>query len=195
MDSFEINKIVASILLIALLFIGIGKISDLIFYVDKPKTDVYKVELPDSGTVNQISESKSETVEQVDIAALLSLGDLAHGEKVFKKCSACHSVTSGGKHKVGPNLYDIVNAKIGAKDGFGYSSAMKGFEAAPNWDYAALNGFLKKPKEYMPGTKMGFAGLKKVKDRASVIAYLRTLADTPAALPTEDQIAKEASGS
>ena len=84
--------------------------------------------------------------------------------------------------------------KLGAKDGFNYSSALKAFEGAASWDYSALNGFLKKPKEYMPGTKMGFAGLKKVGDRAAVIAYLRTLSDSPAMLPTAEEIEKEASG-
>ena len=82
MDSFEINKIVASILLIALLFIGIGKISDLVFHVDKPETDGYKVELPEDGAATQISEKK-EISEEVDIASLLALGDVGHGEKVF----------------------------------------------------------------------------------------------------------------
>ena len=83
MDSFEINKIVTSILLIALLFIGIGKISNLIFHVDKPKTAGYKVEVPESNSVTQVS-IKTESVNEVDIAGLLALGDVAHGEKVFK---------------------------------------------------------------------------------------------------------------
>jgi cytochrome c len=92
MDSFEINKIIASILLIALLFIGIGKISDLVFHVDKPEIAGYKVEVPLNDNATQISETKTETVEKVDIAGLLALGDLAHGEKVFKKCAACHVI-------------------------------------------------------------------------------------------------------
>ncbi|MDA9709897.1 cytochrome c family protein, partial [Candidatus Pelagibacter sp.] len=107
MDSFEINKIVASILLIALLFIGISKISNLVFHVDKPETPGYKIELPEDGA-KQIVEKKSDTVEEVDIASLLAMGDLAHGEKVFKKCSACHVVDKGGENKIGPALYGVL---------------------------------------------------------------------------------------
>ena len=96
MDSFEINKIVAAILMVALLVIGIGKLSDLIFHVEKPKIPGYAVE------VDQVASTSSSTVEaaeeKIDIAALMAMGDIAHGEKVFKKCAACHSIVKGGKN-------------------------------------------------------------------------------------------------
>ena len=181
MDSFEINKIVASILLIALLFIGIGKISDLIFDVEKPKTDGYKVELPDSGIANQISDSKSEVAEEVDISALLSLGDLAHGEKVFKKCSACHVVDKGGENKIGPALYGVLGRKVAAIESYKYSSAMAAYDK--EWTFEEMNGYLRKPQAHIKGTKMAFAGLRKDKDRASVILYLNQNSDNPLPLP------------
>ena len=108
MDSFEINKIIASILLVALLIIGISKVSNIIFKVNKLDSSAYKVELPDD-TTNQITENKTMEVEKtVDISALMALGDINHGEKVFKKCSACHSIEAGGGNKIGPALYNVV---------------------------------------------------------------------------------------
>ena len=181
MDSFEINKIVASILLIALLFIGIGKISDLIFHVEKPETSGYKVEMPESSTVSQISETKIETVEKVDIAALLSLGDMAHGEKVFKKCSACHVVEKGGANKIGPSLYGVLGRKVAAINDYKYSKALP--EYNKEWTFEEMNGYLLKPQAWIKGTKMSFAGLRKEKDRASVILYLNKFSDNPLPLP------------
>ena len=96
MDSFEINKIVAAVLMVALLVIGIGKLSDIVFYVEKPKNPGYVVEVEQVASTK--SDLSSETIEEkIDIAALMALGDLAHGEKVFKKCAACHSIVKGGK--------------------------------------------------------------------------------------------------
>ncbi len=181
MDSFEINKIVASILLIALLFIGIGKISNLIFNIEKPETAGYKVELPESGTVNQISETASQVVEEVDIASLLALGDLAHGEKVFKKCSACHSINKGGENKIGPALYNVLGRQVGGVEAYKYSSALVDY--GKSWTFEEMNGFLRKPSSYIKGTKMAFAGLRKEKDRASVILYLNQNSDSPLPLP------------
>ena len=180
MDSFEINKIVASILLIALLFIGIGKISNLVFHVDKPETPGYKIELPEDGA-KQIVEKKSDTVEEVDIASLLAMGDLAHGEKVFKKCSACHVVDKGGENKIGPALYGVLGRKVAAIESYKYSSAMAAYDK--EWTFEEMNGYLKKPQAWIKGTKMSFAGLRKEKDRASVILYLNQFSDNPLPLP------------
>ncbi|WP_025898266.1 c-type cytochrome [Sneathiella glossodoripedis] len=100
-------------------------------------------------------------------------GDAAKGEKVFKKCKACHTVEEGGKNKIGPNLHNIVGAAAGQKEGYKYSKAMA--NSGITWDAETLDAFLKKPKAFMKKTKMSFPGLKKEKDRQNVIAYLETL--------------------
>ena len=181
MDSFEINKIIASILLVALLIIGISKISNIIFKVDKLDSSAYKVELPDDGA-KQISEKNTmKADDKVDISALMALGDIAHGEKVFKKCSACHSIEAGGGNKIGPALYNVVGRKIAAVEDYKYSKAL--VEYKKNWSFEELNGFLIKPQKWIKGTKMAYAGLRKEKDRASVILYLNKYSDNPLPLP------------
>ena len=179
MDSFEINKIIAAVLLIALLVIGIGKISDIAFHVDKPKKSAYKVDIQES---SQISNSIAEKIEEkVDISALLALGDVSHGEKVFKKCSACHLVNKGGENKIGPALYGVIGRKVASKQDYKYSKAMAAYDK--DWTFEEMNGYLKKPQSYIKGTKMAFAGLRKEKDRASVILYLNQNSDNPLTLP------------
>ena len=111
MDSFEINKIVAAVLMVALLVIGIGKLSNVIFHVEKPKTPGYAVEVEQATTV---SSTKTAVEEKIDIAELMAMGDIALGEKVFKKCAACHSIVKGGKNNIGPALYNVVGRKTGA---------------------------------------------------------------------------------
>ena len=181
MDSFEINKIIASILLVALLIIGISKISNIIFKVNKLDSSAYKVELPDDGA-KQISEKNTvKADDKVDISALMALGDIAHGEKVFKKCSACHSIKAGGGNKIGPALYNVVGRKIAAVEDYKYSKAL--VEYKKNWSFEELNGFLIKPQKWIKGTKMAYAGLRKEKDRASVILYLNKYSDNPLPLP------------
>ena len=180
MDSFELNKIIGAILLVALLVIGIGKVSNLVFKVNKPEKSNYKVEL-DVETAEPKGDEEPVQREIVDIAALLSTGDLAHGEKVFKKCSACHSIKSGGGNKIGPALYNVVGRKVGVLDDYKYSKALAEYEK--NWSFEELNGFLLKPKDWIKGTKMAYAGLRKEKDRASVILYLNKYSDSPLPLP------------
>ena len=180
MDSFELNKIIGAVLLVALLVIGIGKVSNLVFKVNKPENSNYKVEL-DVETAETKGDEEPVQREIVDIAALLSTGDLAHGEKVFKKCSACHSIKSGGGNKIGPALYNVVGRKVGVLDDYKYSKALAEYEK--NWSFEELNGFLLKPKDWIKGTKMAYAGLRKEKDRASVILYLNKYSDNPLPLP------------
>ena len=180
MDSFEINKIVAAVLLVALLVIGIGKLSDIIFYVEKPEKPGYSVEVEQA--VASTSQATAETIEEkIDIAALMALGDLATGEKVFKKCAACHSIVKGGKNNIGPALYNVVNRQVGAVDDYKYSKALS--EYGKNWTFEELNGYLIRPAKWIKGTKMAFAGLRKEKDRASVILYLNQNSDNPLPLP------------
>ena len=180
MDSFEINKIVAAVLLVALLLIGISKISSVIFYVEKPKTPGYAVDIEQSVTVQLKTEG--ETVEQkIDITALMAMGDIATGEKVFKKCAACHSIVKGGKNNIGPALYNVVGRKIGVVSDYKYSKALAGY--GKEWTLEELNGYLIKPAKWIKGTKMAFAGLRKEKDRASVIKYLNKNSDNPLPLP------------
>ena len=180
MDSFEINKIVAAVLLVALLVIGIGKLSDVIFYVEKPEKPGYSVEVEQA--VASTSQSTTETIEEkIDIAALMALGDLATGEKVFKKCAACHSIVKGGKNNIGPALYNVVGRQIGSVSDYKYSKALS--EYGKEWSFEELNGYLIKPAKWIKGTKMAFAGLRKEKDRASVIMYLNQNSDNPLPLP------------
>ena len=179
MDSFELNKIVAAVLMVALLVIGIGKLSNVIFHVEKPKTPGYAVEVEQATTVS--SSAKAAVEEKIDIAALMAMGDVASGEKIFKKCAACHSINKGGKNNIGPALYNVVGRKTGAVTDYKYSKALASYEK--EWTFEELNGYLIKPAKWIKGTKMAFAGLRKEKDRASVIKYLNQNSDSPVPLP------------
>ncbi|HMB48776.1 MAG TPA: cytochrome c family protein, partial [Afifellaceae bacterium] len=118
------------------------------------------------------------------VLAMIGEEDPAAGEKVARKCKACHSFEEGGKNKVGPALWNIVNRPVASVDGFKYSNPMKEHaEGGATWSYADLDAFMAKPKDFIPGTKMAFAGLRKESDRAALLAYLRTLSAEPAPLP------------
>ena len=175
MNSFEINKIITAILVTILVVFGIGKISDLIFDKDDKNIVAYKVEAPE-GLATQASTETS-----VDISALLALGDVAHGEKVFKKCKACHSIKQGGGNKIGPKLWNVMFRPVGAITEYKYSKALSSYNK--DWNWEEMNGFLIKPSSWIKGNKMGFAGLKSEKDRASVILYLNQNSDSPKPLP------------
>jgi cytochrome c len=179
MDSFELNKIIAAILMVVLLVIGIGKISDVIFYVEKPKTPGYVVEVEQVASTSTSTENA--TVEKIDILALMATGDIVAGEKIFKKCASCHSIAKGGKNKIGPALYNVVGKKVGEVTDYKYSKALATYDKV--WNFEELNGFLTKPAKYIKGTKMAYAGLKKEKDRASIIKYLNQNSDSPVPLP------------
>ena len=176
MDSFEINKIVAALIVVFLLVFGIGKVSDIVFYVEKPSSSAYKVEMSTA-----TSSQDTGTIQSVDISALLALGTVEHGQKVFKKCSACHSIKKGGRNNIGPALYNVLGRNMGALEDYKYSKALIAF--GKDWTFEEMNNFLIKPTSYIKGTKMAFAGLKKEKDRASVILYMNANSDSPLELP------------
>ncbi len=177
MDSFEINKLITAILLVVLLVFGVGKISDVIFEVKKPDIDGYKVEIKVADASKAIANSES----QVDVSALLAMGDIEHGKKVFKKCAACHSIKQGGGNKIGPKLWNVMFRPVGSVTDYKYSKALSTYKKEWNWE--EMNGFLIKPSTWIKGNKMGFAGLKKEKDRASIILYLNENSDNPSPLP------------
>ena len=179
MDSFEINKIVAAVLMVALLIIGIGKLSNFIFHVEKPKTPGYAVEVEEATNVS--SSTKTVVVDKIDIAALMAMGDINLGKKVFKKCAACHSIIKGGKNNIGPALYNVVGRKTGVINDYKYSKALASYDK--EWTFEELNGYLIKPAKWIKGTKMAYAGLRKEKDRASIIKYLNQSSDNPKQLP------------
>jgi len=179
MDSFEFNKIAAAVLVTALLFIGIKELGNFVYHVDKPKKSAYKIE----GVADNDNMKKKEVKVEDKLASikpLLATASIDAGAKVFKKCAACHSIDKGGANKIGPALWGVVNRKIGGVESFKYSAAMAKY--GKNWSFEELNGFLHKPMKYMKGTKMGFIGLKKDKDRANVIAYMNSKSDAPAPL-------------
>ena len=166
--------------MVALLIIGIGKLSNVIFHVEKPETPGYSVEVEQT-TVASSETSSQVTEDKIDIAALIAMGDIATGEKVFKKCAACHSIVKGGKNNIGPALYNVVGRDVGAVSDYKYSKALAAYGKA--WTFEELNGYLIKPAKWIKGTKMAFAGLRKEKDRASVILYLNQNSDNPLPLP------------
>ena len=180
MDSFEINKIIAAILLTVLIVIGIGKFTDIVFHVEKPEQSAYKIEGLETSSV-AVKSSQTKTEIKVNIGELLAMGDLVHGQKVFKKCSACHMIASDGKNMIGPNLWGVFNRQAGSVEDYKYSKAMVAY--GKKWNFEEMNSYLIKPQAYIKGTKMAFAGLRKEKDRASVILYMNSKSPNPKSLP------------
>ncbi|MCB5409209.1 c-type cytochrome [Pseudogemmobacter faecipullorum] len=132
---------------------------------------------------------------------VLAEGDIAKGEKVFKKCAACHTVENDGSKRAGPHLEGIIGRTSAAVEGFAYSGKMKELGAEGHiWTAEELEKFLENPKKMVPGTKMSFAGLKKPEERTDLVAYLASLggaAATEEAAPAEGEAAPaetEASG-
>ena len=139
----------------------------------------YKIDIPESGENSTGATSKEEISEPISL--LLASASLDKGQKIFKKCSACHTYEKEGTNKVGPNLWNLINSPKAKIEGFAYSKALSEFGG--QWSYEELAQFLYKPKDYIKGTKMNFAGLKKVQDRADLVLFLREQSDNPVPLP------------
>ena len=174
------NKIIVSIVFAVILIVGINKIADSIFYVEKPEKSAYQIASITTAASTSTPETNSENSGSENIMALFASTNAADGEKVFKKCAACHSISKGGANKIGPALWGVLGRKTGSLPDYKYSKAMAAHAKA--WSFEEMNGFLIKPKDWIKGTKMSFAGLKNAKDRAAVILYMNQNTDSP--LPT-----------
>lgn len=186
MDNMEFNKIFAAVLVAGIIASLTGFISHKLVHPHALTENAYKIE----GVGEEAAGGVKAPAKPEPILAMIATADIAKGEQVAKVCAACHSFNKGGANGVGPNLWGVVNHAKGSHDGFSYSDGLKA--KGGNWSYSELNHFLWKPKAYIDGTKMNFIGLKKPEDRAAVIAWLRTLADSPSGLPTAGQIEEEA---
>ena len=170
------KKIIASIILAIILILGINKITDIIFYVEKPEKSAYQVASLSTTTITETTSASSSTGSG-EIMALLASASVTNGEKVFKKCAACHSIAKGKGNKIGPALFGVLGRQAGSLVDYKYSKAM--IAHGKPWTFEEMNSFLTKPKDWVKGTKMTFAGLKNAKDRAAVILYMNENTDSP----------------
>ena len=168
------NKIIVSIVFAVILVIGINKVTDVIFYVEKPEKSAYQIE----NVSNVASTASAKTSSEAgNIMAIFASTSAAEGAKVFKKCAACHSIAEGGKNKIGPALWGVLGRQAGSLPDYKYSKAMAAH--GKKWSFEEMNGFLINPKEWIKGTKMSYAGLKSEKERAAVILYMNENSNNP----------------
>tara|TARA_Y100000590_G_scaffold267959_1_gene300916 strand:- start:198 stop:719 length:522 start_codon:yes stop_codon:yes gene_type:complete len=168
------TKIIVSIALAVILIVGINKIADTIYEVEKPEKSAYQITV---ASQTEESGDSASSDKSGDIMALLASANASEGEKVFKKCASCHSISKGGKNKIGPALWGVIGRQVGTVAEYKYSKSLIAY--GKKWSFEEMNGFLIKPKEWIPGTKMAFAGLKNEKDRASLILYMNSQSDQP----------------
>jgi len=173
------NKIIVSIILAIILVIGINKITEVIYNVKKPEKSVYQVANTGTSTTSA-TETDSGSFQAEDIMALFASANIADGEKAFKKCAACHSIAKGGANKIGPALYNVIGRQAGSLSDYKYSKGMITY--GKKWTPKELDGFLTKPKDWVKGTKMSFAGIKNPKERAALILYMNKNTDKPLSL-------------
>lgn len=180
MDSFELNKIAGAVLSALLIIFGTSTVIELATtpHGGDGEHEIVGFMLPAPGAEGEAAGDHAEAApaafDAAKVAALVAEASAEKGEGHFKKCKACHTAEQGGANKVGPALWGVVGRPKGTADGFGgYSAAMQ--EKGGEWDLEALAAFLHKPKDYLPGTKMNFAGFKKDEQVAELLAYLSTL--------------------
>lgn len=155
------NTIAGWVLAGGIVALGLSIVTGMYFHPEAPEKEGFAV----------VAEAAGEAgVAVVPIATLLATADIAKGEAVFKKCTACHSIAQGGANGIGPNLWATLGKSHGHVAGFAYSDALKSVPG--NWDWEGMDKWLANPKKYAPGTKMTFAGLGNPEERANLILYL-----------------------
>jgi len=171
------TKIIVSIVIALILILGINKITNVIYYVEKPEKSAYQLDsISEVASASNIEVGSSDA-DSENIMALFASTSSEEGAKIFKKCAACHSISQGGANKIGPALWGVLGRKAGSVPDYKYSKAMAAHGKI--WTFEEMNGFLIKPKDWIKGTKMSFAGLKNAKERAAVILYMNENTDNP----------------
>lgn len=185
MDELEVSKIFGAGCAALLAFVGLGQLGKMTVSMHELDEPAYIIEIASAE-----DEGEVEIVERMPIGQLMALASVDEGAKVFNKCSACHKADAGASNGVGPQLHAVVGREIGGVDGYSYSNVLA--EMGGVWDFAALDGFLEDPKGWAPGTKMGFKGISKEEDRASVIAWLNEQSPSPLPMPAVEEESAEA---
>ena len=182
MSLFEINKFLAVVIVALVVIFAIDKIGDYLVNPIIPEEQAYKIDIPEASDLSSQSQNLQDSQISIEPVSLLLVGaSMERGKKLSSKCASCHNFNKGEPHKIGPNLFEIVGKPIGKTDDFAYSKAMSIF--GNKWTYENLASFLYKPKDYIKGTKMNFAGLKNVEDRANIILWMRSNSESPLPLP------------
>lgn len=165
----ELNKIFAAVLVAGITAMFAGFVAKLVYHPQHPTESAYHAS--EGAATEAAAPAAVQTAEPID--GLLATADAEAGQKYARTCGACHTFDKGGANRVGPNLWNTFGNKKGHSEGYSYSSAM--LEKGGTWTTEDLNQFLFKPKQFVPGTKMTFAGIKKPEDRANVIKWLQSL--------------------
>lgn len=188
MDSFELNKIMGAILGTLLFVMGVGFLAEAIYHPIEGRGPGYDLPEPEVGA----AVATEDAAPAVPLAVLLASANAEQGASAARKCTSCHNFEQGAGNKQGPELWGVVDRVIGSHEGFAYSDVLLSHQAAGDvWSYENLDHFLLAPKDFAPGTKMNFAGVKNDEERANILAYLQTLSDNPVPFPEPEAVAEE----
>ena len=177
MNGLELNKLAAAVILAGLIAMVVGKVSEHLYHAGQPAEKrgytVAGADAYEEGAVGASGAQQAQKEEApVDITVFMASADVERGRKAAKKCVSCHTFDAGGKHKVGPNLAGVAGSPIASKAGYTYSAAFMERKGTMVWDEQTLSEYLRKPRKYIPGNKMSFAGIRKPQERADMILYL-----------------------
>lgn len=181
MKDLELNKLAAAVLVAGLIALIVGKVTDVLYHPGDTKERGYQIAGAETASSGESAGAAPAAFDPKEVLKMIGSADAKAGEASAKKCAACHDFTKGGPNKVGPGLWGIIGHPKGGHAGFAYSDAMKA--KGGNWDFESLATFIHDPKGFVPGTKMAFAGVKKPSELANILAYLRSLSDSPVPAP------------